>query len=171
MLENVVERLRAAQPGDRPFFGNTGYSLEWHTRYYMVDPLLRALGWDTGLPQEVRIECPIPGGGRADYALFAPGNGSDWRNLSVPRVLVEVKRKQTDLPIAVSGQLAQYVHRWPEIVGLAVMTNGMLWHFYVVQGGTLPKRDPAATVDLRRGSTGEAAAGLKHWLSRNNWPK
>ncbi len=169
MLEQVVERIRRVDPGDSPFFGNTGHSLEWQTRYYMVDPLLQALGWDTSCPQEVRVEWRVPGGGRVDYALFAPGDSDDPKHLYVPRVLIEVKRKQVNLPVAVSDQLSGYVHHWPEMVGWAAMTNGISWHFYHAEGGTIPPRTPAEIVDLSLGSAIEASTKIGSCLGRHIW--
>ena len=42
---------------------------EWLTRYALIDPLLRELGWDTANPDEVIPEYQA-GRGRADYALI-----------------------------------------------------------------------------------------------------
>ena len=170
MLQRVVERLRSVDPGDEPFFGRSEHPLEWHTRYYLVDPLFRALGWDTALPQEVRVEWKVPGGGWADYALFAPGSGDYLRDLYVPKVLVEVKRRGAKSSVSMGGQLVEYVQGCPEMAGLAVMTDGMVWRIYRVQGGTLPTREPAETVDLCRGSAEAAAETLERWVGRCNWP-
>ena len=170
-LEQVVERIRRVDPGDRPFFGNTGRSLEWQTRYYMVDPLLRALGWDTGCPQEVRVEWPVPSGGRVDYALFAPDNRNHPQHLHVPKALIEVKRRRANLPVELSGQIAGYVRGWPDMAGIAVMTNGMLWHFYEVRGGVVHTQEPADTIDLSLGSATVAAEKIYGWLNRDKWPR
>ena len=44
---------------------------EDQTRYAVIDPVIRALGWDTGEPKECYIEYHRPyGTGRVDYALF-----------------------------------------------------------------------------------------------------
>ena len=45
---------------------------EWLTRYALIDPLLRGLGWDTGNPDEVRPEYSA-GRGRVDDALMSGG--------------------------------------------------------------------------------------------------
>ncbi len=170
MLEQAVERIRRVDPGDSPFFGNKGRSLEWQTRYYLVDPLLRALGWDTDCPREVRVEWPVPGGGRADYALFAPSGSNDPEHLYVPKALIEVKRRRSNLLVEAKPQVTGYVIRWPNMAGLAVITDGMTWHFYHAEGGRLTNRDPVAALDLSQGSTRVAAVGLKCRLSRGNWP-
>ena len=51
------------------------------TRYALIDPLLRELGWDTSDPEMVIPEYRS-GNGRADYALM---------NNSSPAMMVEAK--------------------------------------------------------------------------------
>lgn len=55
---------------------------EMLTRYTLIDPLLRELGWDTADPSQVIPEYKS-GNGRADYALL----GSD----GAPAMMVEAK--------------------------------------------------------------------------------
>ena len=55
------------------------------TRYALVDPLLRGMGWDTGDPAQVQPEYTI-GDGRADYALF-----KNVREDGLPSLVVEAK--------------------------------------------------------------------------------
>ena len=47
---------------------------EAQTRYALVDPLLRALGWDVEDPKQVTVEYPVDVGtqrdGKVDYTLF-----------------------------------------------------------------------------------------------------
>lgn len=77
-LLGTVERLRGR-------IGEHGQSLrksETLTRYALIDPLLRELGWDTSNPDQVVPEYPSSGG-RADYALLAEGT---------PRMMVEAKK-------------------------------------------------------------------------------
>ena len=52
------------------------------TRYALIDPLLRELGWNTSDPTQVVPEFPVPGG-RADYALVVGGES---------RIMVEAKK-------------------------------------------------------------------------------
>ncbi len=56
---------------------------EWLTRYALVDPLLRELGWDTEDPDVVRPEYRVPNDKFADYVLFADGK---------PTIVVESKK-------------------------------------------------------------------------------
>ena len=67
------------------------------TRYALIDPLLRALGWNTADPALVVPEYKS-GGGSADYALL--GNGK-------PLMMVEAKRLGTLLGDVV-GQVIGY---------------------------------------------------------------
>ena len=67
---------------------------ETATRYALVDPMLRAWGWDVADPAVVTPEYRAPGFGRtttyADYALFSATYGKrSPRKLSV---IVEVKK-------------------------------------------------------------------------------
>ena len=54
------------------------------TRYALVDPVLRGLGWDVSDPDQVVAEFDLPGREKADYVLLRP-SGS-------PAVVVEAKR-------------------------------------------------------------------------------
>ena len=53
------------------------------TRYALIDPLLRELGWDTEDPDVVRPEYRVPNNQLADYVLFAVGK---------PTIVVESKK-------------------------------------------------------------------------------
>ena len=66
-IEDAIEAVsaRVAEYGDY-------FQYETHTRYWLVDPLLSALGWDSTNPGQVYIEYPTPSGLRADYALLHP---------------------------------------------------------------------------------------------------
>ncbi|PKB80324.1 MAG: hypothetical protein BZY88_08950 [SAR202 cluster bacterium Io17-Chloro-G9] len=55
---------------------------EMATRYILIDPLLRELGWDTADPKQVIPEYRS-GSGSADYALLKDGK---------PIVVVEAKK-------------------------------------------------------------------------------
>ena len=52
------------------------------TRYALIDPLLRELGWDTEDPKAVRPEYYVGKNSHADYILFANG---------IPTIVVESK--------------------------------------------------------------------------------
>ena len=58
------------------------------TRYALIDPLLRELGWDTEDPDVVRPEYRVPNNQLADYVLFADGK---------PKIVVESKKLDESL--------------------------------------------------------------------------
>ena len=119
-LLDLVERLRERM-------GTHGDALrasEALTRYALIDPLLRELGWTTEDPDQVRPEYPLrteynPGTRSADYALLANGR---------PAVMVEAKKLGTPLRDAVLIQGINYCQM--EGTGYFAVTDGSLWEIY-----------------------------------------
>ena len=99
------------------------------TRYVLVDPLLRELGWDTGNPALVIPEYQS-GNGRADYALI--GNVK-------PAMMVEAKKLSTQLSPVVD-QVVNYC--WKEGTEHFSVTDGQRWEVYetLKPGGIDDKR-------------------------------
>lgn len=91
---------------------------EAQTRYTLVDPLLRALGWDLSDPQQVLGEFQSDAG-RADYALLGEA--------SQPAVIVEAKRLGAPLTAAVS-QVINYCIK--DGFNYFAVTNGQRWELY-----------------------------------------
>ena len=91
---------------------------ELQTRYELIDPLLRELGWDTGDPKQVVVEYSL-GKKRADYALHK--NGS-------PVMIVEAKAASVSLEDA-STQAFRYSQ---DDMGARYFaaTNGVRWEVY-----------------------------------------
>ena len=90
---------------------------EMLTRYVLVDPLLRELGWDTEDPEQVRPEYRS-GPGSADYALFSNGKH---------QVMVEEKKLDTPLQDGLSQGINYSVqHGTPYFV----VTDGRRWEIY-----------------------------------------
>jgi len=88
------------------------------TRYALIDPLLRVLGWDTGDPSRVLVEFRSPNGS-ADYALL------DIEGQ--PKIIIEAKRLGTSLHGAV-GQVINYcIHDGFEYFAV---TDGAHWQLY-----------------------------------------
>ena len=112
------------------------------TRYVLVDPLLRELGWDTGNPALVIPEYQS-GNGRADYALL--GNEK-------PVMMVEAKKLGTQLSPVVD-QVVNYC--WKEGTEHFSVTDGQRWEVYETlrPGGIDDKR--IVEFDLRHSSLGE----------------
>ena len=85
-LVNLVALLRSRIQEHRIAFRAN----EALTRYALIDPLLRALGWNTDDPAQVVPEYGIPSkpAKSADYALFT----EESRAQGVPEVVVEAKK-------------------------------------------------------------------------------
>ena len=77
-LLELVETLRERIDEHGTLLGQN----EMRTRYALIDPLLRELGWNTSDPAEVVVE-EGSGNGRADYLLIAD---------SSPVMIIEAKR-------------------------------------------------------------------------------
>ncbi len=114
-LVSLIERLaqRMAQHG--PLLRQS----EALTRYALIDPLLRGLGWDTEDPTKVRPEYP-GSGGYADYALM----GGD-------RPIALVEAKKLGEPLAASVQQAlNYCNS--QGINFMIVTDGDRWEMYEV---------------------------------------
>ena len=88
------------------------------TRYALIDPLLRALDWDTADPSQVSPEYPATGG-RADYALLA----TDGK----PVILVEAKKLGKPLESAATQGINYTLQKG--VLYFAV-TDGQRWDVY-----------------------------------------
>lgn len=111
------------------------------TRYALVDPLLRALGWDTADPAQVRPEFPTESG-NPDYALLWEGK---------PHIMVEAKALGKSLDAA-KDKGFQYC--WKNKVSYYAITDGNAWEVHDLRemGGKVILR-----VVLSERSPGEAA--------------
>ncbi len=91
---------------------------EMLTRYTLIDPLLRELGWNTDDPALVIPEYRS-GAGSADYALLVDGK---------PMMMVEAKRLDTPLRDAVLSQGINYCLM--EGTKHFTVTDGRRWEVY-----------------------------------------
>lgn len=139
-LLSLVERLR--ERIDSPH-GATLQGSEALTRYALIDPLLRELGWDTSDPEMVIPEYSS-GGGRADYALLRDGK---------PVVMVEAKSLGSSLQGAV-GQGIQYCL----VQGTAyfLVTDGRRWEIYETHRPVPIDEKRVVSFDLKGPSAAEA---------------
>lgn len=87
------------------------------TRYALIDPLLRELGWDTEDPDVVMPEYSS-GSGRVDYALCKNGKSV---------IMLEAKKLDTPLNDAI-GQGIQYC--LVEGTEYFSVTDGRRWEIY-----------------------------------------
>ena len=146
-------------------YGNQKWVMqEAGTRYYIVDPILRALGWKLDDPGQCRLEEwrsreASVYKGQIDYAFYLGGK---------PIVLIETKSLNTGLNgYRQENQLAKY-KRDGEIVG--VLTNGREWYFY-----DLPKPtsftykcvNPDSPIRVCDADTKKVASLLTKYLGRH----
>ena len=113
-LLQLVETLRERIETHRATLSQS----EALTRYALIDPLLRELGWDTSDPAMVIPEYRS-GSGSADYALL--GNGS-------PSMMVEAKKLGTPLRDQVLAQGINYCLM--EGTNHFAVTDGASWEIY-----------------------------------------
>ena len=113
-LLSVVETLRGRIAAHGPALRQS----EALTRYALIDPLLRGLGWDTADPSQVLVEYRSESGS-ADYALL----GADGK----PQVIVEAKKLGTPLQTAVQQAINYCI-----IDGFRyfAVTDGQHWQLY-----------------------------------------
>lgn len=124
------------------------------TRYTLVDPLLRGLGWDTGDPSQVMPEYRSPAGS-ADYALLGR-SGS-------PQVIVEAKKLGTQLDVKVRQQVTSYCQE--EGVPFAVITDGRRWEIYDIFQPAAMKDSQVSSFDLSDRPAVTCLQALALWRS------
>lgn len=153
---------------------------ETQTRYALIDPILRALGWDTADPKVCYPEWRI-NNRRVDYALFPRSDVQDFVNgVAVPAIVIEAKSLyRAGQPRGEHGQaiweddiqqLQDYLNAGTRMDdGLAVFTNGRRWLLYSL-GDTHRLRDinPVAA-DLERDTPGSFAQKLEEHMGRQHW--
>ena len=98
------------------------------TRYALIDPLLRELGWDTADPSQVIPEYRVPNNQFADYVLLANG---------APKIVVESKK--LDEPLRGAKALDQGILYCAHTGSTHfLLTDGSRWEAYE-SGNTSPK--------------------------------
>lgn len=121
------------------------------TRYALIDPLLRALEWDTGDPEEVIPEYPLFDGKRADYALMIRGT---------PRVLIEAKRLGEPMGDAVKQGIEYCQEKGTPYLAV---TNGEKWELYETHN-PMPRSDETIVeFDLREDPSRVCRKALALW--------
>ena len=119
--------------------GNALRASEAQTRYALIDPLLRTLGWDTSDPAQVVPEYTLSTG-RVDYALLADGS---------PVILLEAKSLGTRLGDVARNQAINYW--WDEEIDHFAVTDGQRWGIY----STSQRGAPLVEFDVLQGSPAE----------------
>ncbi len=119
-LPTLIKRLRGHIIFDR--YRDVLRQSEAATRYTLIDPFLRELGWNTEDPALVRPEYRTGAyGSSADYALFSNGE---------PIIMLEAKSLDTPLQCAVK-QVIKHCKRTR--TKYAVVTDGRHWKIYEAQ--------------------------------------
>ena len=113
-LITVIERLRERIQQQGSILSQN----EMLTRYVLIDPLLRALGWDTEDPTLVRPEYHLQFG-IADYVLL-----SDGKQVAV----IEAKKLNESISGNAIGQTINYCLQ--DGTPYFVITDGQRWHVY-----------------------------------------
>ncbi len=144
-LLSLVEKLRRRIDTH----GSKLHRNEALTRYALIDPLLRELGWDTEDPTLVIPEYK-EAGGSADYALFS-GNK--------PLMIVEAKKLDTSLrdeKVLIQG-LAYCQKQGTRYLSV---TDGRRWEIYEPhRGGAVPiDKKRIVEFDLKNGSAAEVCS-------------
>lgn len=146
---------------------------EIQTRYALIDPVLKALGWETCQPKQCYVEYPRPsqflGDGRVDYALFRQEHDPVEIGLAnaVPDIIIETKNAQRCIENGDWKQLQGYVKARPAMTqGTAVLADGRQWWLYRIdERGRLPET-PTVTVKVEEHNPDDAAKELWRCLAR-----
>lgn len=129
------------------------------TRAVLIDPVLRALGWNTANTNMVEVEKTIDQV-RADYALY-DGN-------QIPQIIVEAKALGTNLD---QKKLIMALVNYAFSFGLEdiFLTDGLIWeHFDKFQPGKL---EPTRVLSIVDDSPVDCAAYLvQHLDAAKYWP-
>jgi predicted type IV restriction endonuclease len=150
-LSNLSEVLRQVNSSGK-LYQETLVKNEAATRAVLIDPILRALGWDTANTHMVEVE-KILGQVRADYALYDSN--------SIVKVIIEAKALNSNLnQPGIVMSLVNYAFTF----GLQdiLLTDGLIWHRYTnfEPGNVVTDK----TLDLAHDDPVECAAYLVQWL-------
>ena len=135
---------------------------ETSTRYMVIDPILRALGWDLSDPDECVVEYEVAR--RAHY----PATRVDYvlkDSASEPAIAIEAKRidVESDDERALD-QMERYLQDIPTAT-LAVVTNGQYWNIAKREGNGW-KAESRYPLGIHYEKTGENAQRLWDALSK-----
>ena len=156
---DAIEHAKSELRISRETYGDEENWREAHTRYVVIDPILRAMGWRTDSTSQCEVEMYAgERGKKVDYALL------NRRGYVV--VLIEAKRLEGNLSDNDEEQLLSYVRYLEMEEGLGVLTNGVKWCLYTLETDNIVK---VACVNIIREQPGTAARRLHKWLNRGKW--
>ena len=158
-LSNLSDVLRQSNTSAK-LYQTTLKTNEAATRAVLVDPVLRALGWDTANTDMVEVEKTL-GQARADYALYD-------RNAAV-KIIIEAKALSANLsqPSTVMS-LVNYAFTFK--LHDIFLTDGLIWHHFTnFQPGNVVANN---ILDMAHDDPIECAAYLVQWLDAAKfWPE
>lgn len=132
---------------------------ESNTIQFLIEPMLRGLGWDDGDPEQVIREYKPAGKQRfrqsmaVDIALLERG---------APKVFIEAKRLDREHAPEYDEQLARYASHLDD--GIAVLTNGRYWQVYAVANGNPVFQ---RTIDIAEGNAESVAKELYNVIGKD----
>lgn len=127
------------------------------TKQSIILPILNLLGWNVFVNEEVKPEFPVENG-RVDYSL---------RIKNVNEVFIEVKKASEDLDkVQHQEQLLKYAFR--DGVGLAILTNGLTWWFYLPKEKGDWKARKFYSIDITQQQSTDVAQKFVNLLSKGN---
>ena len=150
-LTDAVERVRF----NIKHHGEHCNNWETNTIQYLVDPLLKALGWDFDNPLEVVREYrPDPSTDhRVDIALVEN---------TEPIALIEVKKLNHECTDRDLDQLEGYVSAMNKVIG--ILTNGEVWQIYYVFDGEI---ELPCQMDIIESSVNHVATTLSDFIAKH----
>jgi hypothetical protein len=158
-LSNLSEVLRQVDTSSK-LYQATLAANEAATRAVLIDPILRALGWDTANTHMVEVEKTL-GQARADYALYD--------NNAAVRIIIEAKSFNSNLnQPSIIMSLVNYAFTF----GLQdiFLTDGVIWQHYTnfQPGNVIADK----VLNLAYDDPIECAAYLVQWLDAAKfWPE
>ena len=159
-LSNLSEVLRQVNASAK-LYQATLASNEAATRAVLIDPILRALGWDTANTSMVEVEKTL-GKSRVDYALYDSNSNV--------RIIIEAKPFNANLSQPdIILSLVQYAFTFK--LQDIFLTDGIVWHHYTnFQPGNVGTNK---VLDFAHDDPVECAAYLvqaldaaKHWAEQ-----
>ena len=137
---DIVEKLRevSAEVRKRRKFATN----EASTRNYLIDPVIRALGYDPNEPNDVEPEFRadfVAGNRKVDYALKKEGR---------PIIFVEFKPATKSLSFEHTVQLQHYFSTKLD-VRFGIVTNGLEYRFFAdIDNPNVMDDEPFLTIDM-----------------------
>ena len=131
---------------------------EYQTRYSLVDPILKSLGWDISDVNQVEVEYKTDWG-PVDYALLESPDGE-------PAIAVEAKALWKNLEAtAIQRQILSYAEGRRK--GYLVLTDGATWQIYDLGKRGRFQNKLVEEVCIGESSAASIAKTLNQTLRRN----